>query len=229
MLADLPEMTAQDLAAVLAGSVALVALTRRAGGLIMGKTVTTEFANRYPGKTHHPQDPARTPGGSSGGSSSAIAARLCAVRELEGRSRGRFHAHRRDGSRRGGEHVRRQAEGSQLGRGFPQACAARTLGMLAEDDAEAEAQAQFPDLMARNAAYHWDLEPPGAEPTRAVVARVARGLQRLREEHDGQTVLLVSHGFVVRCLRYLIDGLSEAEFFAAARIPNGSYLTRQLG
>ena len=94
---------------------------------------------------------------------------------------------------------------------------------------EAEAQAQFPDLMARNAAYHWDLEPPGAEPTRAVVDRVARGLQRLREEHDGQTVLLVSHGFVVRCLRYLIDGLSEAEFFAAARIPNGSYLTRQLG
>lgn len=94
---------------------------------------------------------------------------------------------------------------------------------------EAEAQAQFPDLMARNAAYRWDEEPPGAEPTRAVVDRVARGLQRLREEHDGQTVLLVSHGFVVRCLRYLIDGLSEAEFFAAARIPNGSYLTRQLG
>ena len=41
----------------------VVALTRRAGGLIMGKTVTTEFANRFPGKTHHPQDPQRTPGG----------------------------------------------------------------------------------------------------------------------------------------------------------------------
>ena len=51
---------------------ALVALTRRAGGLIMGKTVTTEFANRYPGKTHHPQDPARTPGGSSSGSAAAV-------------------------------------------------------------------------------------------------------------------------------------------------------------
>lgn len=46
-----------------------------------------------------------------------------------------------------------------------------------------------------------------------------------------QTVLLVSHGFVVRCLRHLIDGLNEAEFFAAARIGNGngSYLARQLG
>ncbi len=51
---------------------AVVALTRRAGGLIMGKTVTTEFANRHPGKTHHPQDPARTPGGSSSGSAAAV-------------------------------------------------------------------------------------------------------------------------------------------------------------
>lgn len=51
---------------------AVVALTRRAGGLIMGKTVTTEFANRHPGKTRHPQDPARTPGGSSSGSAAVV-------------------------------------------------------------------------------------------------------------------------------------------------------------
>ena len=51
---------------------AVVALTRRAGGIIMGKTVTTEFANRHPGKTHHPQDHARTPGGSSSGSAAAV-------------------------------------------------------------------------------------------------------------------------------------------------------------
>jgi broad specificity phosphatase PhoE len=93
---------------------------------------------------------------------------------------------------------------------------------------EAEAAVQFPDLLARNTAYRWDEEPPGAESTRAVVERVARGLQRLRERHGGQTVLLVSHGFVVRCLRHLIDGVSEDEFFAVARIPNGSFLTRQL-
>ena len=51
-----------------------VALTRRAGGLIMGKTVTTEFANRFPGKTMHPMDPKRTPGGSSSGSAAAVGA-----------------------------------------------------------------------------------------------------------------------------------------------------------
>lgn len=51
---------------------ACVALTRRAGALVMGKTVTTEFANRHPGKTRHPMDPARTPGGSSSGSAAAV-------------------------------------------------------------------------------------------------------------------------------------------------------------
>jgi Asp-tRNA(Asn)/Glu-tRNA(Gln) amidotransferase A subunit family amidase len=51
---------------------ACVALTRKAGGLIMGKTVTTEFANRHPGKARNPFDPQRTPGGSSSGSAAAV-------------------------------------------------------------------------------------------------------------------------------------------------------------
>jgi Asp-tRNA(Asn)/Glu-tRNA(Gln) amidotransferase A subunit family amidase len=51
---------------------ACVALGRKAGGVLMGKTVTTEFANRYPGKTRNPFDPARTPGGSSSGSAAAV-------------------------------------------------------------------------------------------------------------------------------------------------------------
>lgn len=49
-----------------------VALTRAAGGMVMGKTVTTEFANRHPGKTMNPFDPQRTPGGSSSGSAAAV-------------------------------------------------------------------------------------------------------------------------------------------------------------
>jgi len=55
---------------------ACVALTRRAGGIIMGKTVTTEFANRFPGKTMHPMDSKRTPGGSSSGSAAAVGDRM---------------------------------------------------------------------------------------------------------------------------------------------------------
>ena len=53
---------------------ACVALTRRAGGVILGKTVTTEFANVTPGKTRNPFDSNRTPGGSSSGSAAAVAA-----------------------------------------------------------------------------------------------------------------------------------------------------------
>ncbi len=50
-----------------------VALARRAGGTILGKTVTAEFATFVPGATRHPLDPSRTPGGSSSGSAAAVA------------------------------------------------------------------------------------------------------------------------------------------------------------
>jgi amidase len=52
---------------------ACVALLRMAGGTIMGKTVTTEFANRFPGATVNPHNPAHSPGGSSSGSAAAVA------------------------------------------------------------------------------------------------------------------------------------------------------------
>jgi Asp-tRNA(Asn)/Glu-tRNA(Gln) amidotransferase A subunit family amidase len=52
---------------------ACVALTRMAGGTILGKTVTTEFANRFPGATVHPHNPGHTPGGSSSGSAAGVA------------------------------------------------------------------------------------------------------------------------------------------------------------
>jgi Asp-tRNA(Asn)/Glu-tRNA(Gln) amidotransferase A subunit family amidase len=52
---------------------ACVALIRAAGGVILGKTVTTEFANRDPRATVHPHNPAHTPGGSSSGSAAAVA------------------------------------------------------------------------------------------------------------------------------------------------------------
>ncbi len=46
---------------------------RQAGGIILGKTVTTEFAFFQPGKTANPRDLQRTPGGSSSGSAAAVA------------------------------------------------------------------------------------------------------------------------------------------------------------
>ena len=49
-----------------------VTLIRAAGGIVLGKTVTTEFAYFKPGKTKNPADLERTPGGSSSGSAAAI-------------------------------------------------------------------------------------------------------------------------------------------------------------
>lgn len=51
---------------------ACVAAMRRAGAVLMGKTVSTEFATYQPGKTRNPHDPGHTPGGSSSGSAAAV-------------------------------------------------------------------------------------------------------------------------------------------------------------
>lgn len=48
-----------------------------AGAIVLGKTVTTEFAYFSPGPTRNPHDTERTPGGSSSGSAAAVAAGLC--------------------------------------------------------------------------------------------------------------------------------------------------------
>lgn len=51
----------------------IVARLKAAGAIIMGKTVTTEFAYMHPGPTTNPHNPLHTPGGSSSGSAAAVA------------------------------------------------------------------------------------------------------------------------------------------------------------
>ena len=54
-----------------------VTALKRAGALVLGKTVTTEFAYFAPGPTTNPHHPDHTPGGSSSGSAAAVAAGYC--------------------------------------------------------------------------------------------------------------------------------------------------------
>ncbi len=54
----------------------IVRRLRAAGAVILGKTVTTEFAFMHPGATVNPHDVKRTPGGSSSGSAAGVAAGL---------------------------------------------------------------------------------------------------------------------------------------------------------
>jgi len=56
---------------------ASVTILREAGALILGKTVSTEFAFFAPGPTRNPWNPEHTPGGSSSGSAAAVGAGLC--------------------------------------------------------------------------------------------------------------------------------------------------------
>jgi len=55
---------------------AAVELLRKSGGIIMGKTVTTEMAVLHPSRTKNPHNPEYSPGGSSSGSAAAVAANM---------------------------------------------------------------------------------------------------------------------------------------------------------
>jgi Asp-tRNA(Asn)/Glu-tRNA(Gln) amidotransferase A subunit family amidase len=50
---------------------------RQAGAIILGKTVTTQYASFDPPPTRNPWNPERTPGGSSSGSAAAVACNMC--------------------------------------------------------------------------------------------------------------------------------------------------------
>ena len=56
-----------------AADAACVSLVKRAGGIVMGKTITTEFAFVCPNRTRNPHNLEHTPGGSSSGSAAAVA------------------------------------------------------------------------------------------------------------------------------------------------------------
>ena len=58
---------------------AMVMLVTRAGGLVVGKTVTAEFASREGSPTRNPLNLAHTPGGSSSGSAAAVAAGMVPI------------------------------------------------------------------------------------------------------------------------------------------------------
>lgn len=75
---DTHDMPTENGSAVFAGrrpvtDSTIVKLLRDAGAVILGKTVTTEFALSAAGKTRNPHNPAHTPGGSSSGSAASVA------------------------------------------------------------------------------------------------------------------------------------------------------------
>jgi len=62
-----------------AADASAVVMTRQAGGILIGKTVTTQFASLVPSTTRNPRNLAHTPGGSSAGSAAAVAAGMVPI------------------------------------------------------------------------------------------------------------------------------------------------------
>ncbi len=65
------------------------------------------------------------------------------------------------------------------------------------------------------------LAVPGGEPLTAVAERVAAGLGTLRDEHEGQTVILVTHAIVIRLLVLAALGLEPDRLWAVEAAPGG--------
>lgn len=83
-------------------------------------------------------------------------------------------------------------------------------GLTARGIAEiAPEQARFRSLLGKF--YH---RPPGGESWVDVVFRLRALLDTVSLHHAGQRVMIVAHQVVVLCLRYVIEGLTEAEILA---------------
>ncbi len=88
---------------------------------------------------------------------------------------------------------------------------------------QAEAREQHPDLWRRNITRHWALAPTGGESIFEVVSRVHTTLHELHEQHAGETVVVVAHGFIAKTIR----ALARQDFsdFYQWQLGNGSMLT----
>jgi broad specificity phosphatase PhoE len=100
----------------------------------------------------------------------------------------------------------------------------RDFGVF-EGLSQAEVQHRYPQLWVQNVVQQWNGAPPGGETVNQVVQLVADGLQALRAQYKEQAIVLVTHGFVVRAVRFLLSGIPQDEFFALPKIGNGEFLT----
>lgn len=99
----------------------------------------------------------------------------------------------------------------------------RDFGIF-EGLSQAEVQQRYPTLWAQHRVQQWDDAPPSGETVHQVVHRVSAALHALNAMHKNDTIVLVTHGFVVRALRFLLSGIPEDEFFALPKIGNGELL-----
>ncbi|OLC13703.1 MAG: hypothetical protein AUH29_12095 [Candidatus Rokubacteria bacterium 13_1_40CM_69_27] len=85
----------------------------------------------------------------------------------------------------------------------------------------AEVAARFPSEWDTWCAPPASFTPPGGEPLGAVAERVARGLEDLTADHDGETVILVTHAVVARLIVLAALGLGPERLWIVDAAPGG--------
>jgi probable phosphoglycerate mutase len=85
----------------------------------------------------------------------------------------------------------------------------------------AEVAVRFPQEFEVWAATPHLVQPPGGERLEDVAARVAEALARLRDEHAGETIVLVSHAVVVRLIVLAALGLGPDRLWSVDASPAG--------
>ena len=104
----------------------------------------------------------------------------------------------------------------------------RNLGIF-EELTKKEVQTRYPELYSRTITRIFDEAPPGGETINEVFQRVSAGLNQIRKEHSGKTIILVTHAFTAKAInRFFHPGISDSEFFAFS-LPLGGTATYAFG
>ncbi|MFX1535366.1 MAG: histidine phosphatase family protein [Promethearchaeota archaeon] len=78
-----------------------------------------------------------------------------------------------------------------------------------------EIRNKYPTLWRRNITHIWDQAPPGGETINETYNRVSNGLNALKNKNKWASILLITHGFVSRCINFYFNpNISTDEFFA---------------
>ena len=70
--------------------------------------------------------------------------------------------------------------------------------------------------------WHWEYLPDGAESNEDMMSRARQFLQKIKEQHNGQRVVAVTHGGLIRAMRTLIAQKPSSEYFSWEAIKNTS-------
>ncbi|MBI9077039.1 MAG: histidine phosphatase family protein [Desulfatibacillum sp.] len=105
--------------------------------------------------------------------------------------------------------------------GFMEQSWGRWEGMTLE-----EIKAESPVILESMVSRGWDFKPPGGESRLQVLARCTQAMQSIHEKWPGQTILIVAHTGVIKCITYHILGRAFLPSEPACLMRNRAHIVR---